>query len=149
MNKIILLALGLFAFLNSFSQAQDPVHWSTSYKSLSAGEGEITITAIIDKGWHTYSQKETEAGPISTTFTFPASSQYKLEGKAEETGAIEQFDKAFEAKIYTFTDKAVFKQKIKLNGKPGITVAFKVEYTCCNDNRCLPPKTVDLNVKVQ
>ncbi|MBL7933418.1 MAG: hypothetical protein JNL60_16045 [Bacteroidia bacterium] len=149
MNKILFFAFSAFAFLSSFSQTQDPVHWATSYKSLSATEGEITINAIIDKGWHTYSQKETEAGPISTTFTFPASTQYKLDGKTEESGAVEVFDKAFEAKIYTFTDKAVFKQKIKLNGKPGFTVPFKVEYTCCNDNRCLPPKTIDLSVKTQ
>lgn len=149
MNKILLFALITFASLSSFSQSTDPVHWSTSYKALNANEGEITITAIIDKGWHTYSQKETEAGPISTTFTFPASAQYKAEGKPEETGAVETFDKAFEAKIFSFTDKAVFKQKIKLTGKPGFTVAFKVEYTCCNENRCLPPKTVDLSVKTQ
>lgn len=149
MKKILLLALSIFASFASHSQTQDPVHWNISYKALSASEGEILITASIDKGWHTYSQKETEAGPISTTFTFPAASNYKLEGKTEESGAVEVFDKAFDAKIYTFSDKAEFKQKIKLIGKPGFTLAFKVEYTCCNDNRCLPPKTVDLSVKVQ
>lgn len=149
MKKIVVFALFVFTVLWSAAQTQDPVHWNVSYKALPGNEGEIHITAQIDKGWHTYSQKETEAGPISTTFTFPASGQYKLEGKTEETGAVEIFDKAFDAKIYTFTDKAEFKQKIKLNAKPGFNIAFKVEYTCCNDNRCLPPKTIDLSVKTQ
>jgi DsbC/DsbD-like thiol-disulfide interchange protein len=149
MKKIVAFFIGLFSFVNLNAQVQNPVSWTTSYKSMSATEGEITITAKIEKGWHTYSQRPTDAGPISTTFTFPPSSQYKLVGKTEENGSHEEFDKAFETKIFVFNETAEFKQKIKLTGKASFDLKFNVECTVCNDNMCLPPKIVDLKVKVQ
>ena len=59
MKKIIALFFGLFAFLNAHSQAPNPVSWMATYKSISASEGEIVITALIEKNWHTYSQRPT------------------------------------------------------------------------------------------
>ena len=149
MKKLFALFIGVICLVNVNAQVQNPVSWTTSYKSTSATEGEITIIAKIEKGWHTYSQRPTDAGPISTTFTFPPSSQYKLVDKTEEIGSHEEFDKAFDAKIFVFTDKAEFKQKIKLTGKAGFELLFNVECTICNDNMCLPPKIMDLKVKVQ
>jgi DsbC/DsbD-like thiol-disulfide interchange protein len=149
MKKIVGFFIGLFSLVSLNAQVQNPVSWTTSYKSTSATEGEITITAKIEKGWHTYSQRPTDAGPISTTFTFPPSSQYKLVGKTEENGSHEEFDKAFETKIFVFAEMAEFKQKIKLTGKAGFDLKFNVECTICNDNMCLPPKMMDLKVRVQ
>lgn len=131
------------------AQPQNPVTWMASYKAVSATEGEIVITALIEKDWHTYSQRPTEAGPIPTSFKFTPNAQFKLDGPTTETDAHEEFVKAFDAKIFVFTGKAEFRQKIKLTGKGGFTIPFSVEYMCCNDMMCLPPKTVDLSVKVQ
>ncbi len=151
MKKIILLTLSLFSFLFSKSQVpNNPVTWLATYKSISATEGEITIQAKIDKGWHTYSQRPTEAGPIPTSFDFKAlPANYELTGKTIETDAHEEFVKAFDAKIFVFTDKAEFKQKIKIKGKNGFTIPVKIEYMTCNDMMCLPPKTIELMVKIQ
>lgn len=148
-SKIFTLCIALFSFLNVFSQAKDPVKWVASYKSLSATEGEITITATIEKTWHTYSQNATPDGPVPTSFDFTASKHYQLVGKTEEIGAHEEFDNAFGAKIKVFTDKAEFKQIVKLLAKGPLTISFKVEYMSCDDKMCLPPKTVDLSVKTQ
>ncbi len=149
MKKFILFSVVTFLSSFAFAQVQNPVSWQAAYKSISATEGEITILATIENGWHTYSQRPTEAGPIPTLFTFSESKQFKLIGKAEETDAHEEFVKAFDAKIFVFTGKAEFKQKIKITGKPGFVIPFKVEYMSCNDMMCLPPKTIDLSVKVQ
>ena len=131
------------------AQQQDPVSWSAKYEPVNDKEGKIVVTALIQKGWHTYSQRETEAGPIPTTFSFTPSKQYTLEGKAEETGAHEEFDKAFEAKLHVFHEKAVFTQKISVKGVGPFTIPFTVEYMSCNDMMCLPPKTANLQVQVQ
>jgi len=147
MKKLLPVCIAFFAFFNAHSQAKNPVNWITSYKSISATEGEIIITAIIEKGWHTYSQKPTADGPIPTSFNFTESKQYQLVGKVEETDAHEEFDQAFGAKLFVFNDKAEFKQKITFTGKGGFSVSLKVEYMCCDDKMCLPPKTVDLSVK--
>ena len=149
MKKISALLISLLWALQGFSQAHNPVTWQASYKTLSASEGEIIITAKIEKGWHTYSQRATTDGPIPTSFTFTPSGKYKLVGKTEESDAHEEFVKAFEANIFVFTDKAEFRQKIKLSGKAGFDIPVKLEYMSCNDMMCLPPKIVDLNVKVQ
>ena len=149
MKKILALCFIISSFFSAHSQVQNPVKWMASYKSISATEGEITILAMIDKGWHTYSQRPTEDGPIPTSFSFPESKHYQLVGKTQETDSHEEFVKAFDAKIFVFTDKAEFKQKIKLTGKPGFSIPIKVEFMSCDDKMCLPPKTIDLSVKVQ
>lgn len=148
MKKIIALCFCLSLFFAAKSQGPNPVFWTTAYKTISATEGEIIISAKIEKGWHTYSQKPSADGPIPTSFSFPASSQYQLVGKTEESQPHEEFVKAFDAKISVFTDKAEFKQKIKFS-KAGFAVNFKVEFMCCDDSKCLPPKTIDLAVKIQ
>lgn len=149
MKKIFGIFVCLFAFLGVKSQGQNPIVWQAVYKSISAAEGEIIITPKVEKGWHSYSQKVTADGPVPTTFKFTESKQYTLVGKVEETNVHEEFDKAFDAKIFVVTDKSEFRQKIKLVSKTGATIAFKVEFMCCNDMMCLPPKTVDLSVKAQ
>jgi thiol:disulfide interchange protein DsbD len=148
MQKIIISVLSFFFFLGINAQSQNPVSWQASYKSTSATEGEIIIRATIEKGWHTYSQKPTDAGPIPTNFKFTEVKNYSLIGKTEESNAHEEFVKAFDAKIAVFSDKAEFKQKIKFS-KAGFAVSVKIEYMCCNDMMCLPPKTLDLEVRIQ
>jgi DsbC/DsbD-like thiol-disulfide interchange protein len=149
MRFLRLLSLIFISSLSLSAQEHNPVFWTCSYKAISATEGEITILAKIEPGWHTYSQRPTEAGPISTTIQFTPSKQYDLAGKTEETNVYEEYDKAFEAKLFMFSDKAEFKQKIKLKSGPGFSISIKVEYVSCSDKMCLPPKTIELNVKAQ
>ena len=122
MKKIIILLFLSFGFLNIHSQVTNPVKWMATYKSISATEGEIMVTAMTDKNYHIYSQRPTEAGPIATTFTFVASKQYELNGMNEELNAHEEFDQAFDAKLFSFYEKAEFRQKVKLKGKPGFSI---------------------------
>ena len=131
------------------AQAPNPVTWMAKYQPVSVGVGEIVITAAIEKGWHTYSQRPTSDGPVPTSFTFTPVKGYQLDGKIGEADAKEEFEKAFDAKVFVFTNKAEFRQKIKIIGKTPFEIPLKVEYMSCNDMMCLPPKTVELRVKVQ
>lgn len=141
-----ILCLLLISSFSVFSQ-QNPIVWTASYKALSATEGEITVIGNIQSGWHTYSQRPTDAGPISTILKFTPSGSYELKGKTEEIDVHEEYDKAFEAKLFVFSNKAEFRQKISIKSKS--TVAISIEFVCCNDNMCLPPKTVELTVLTQ
>jgi thiol:disulfide interchange protein DsbD len=147
--KNFLLALGMLLSLGIAAQPQNPVTWTATYKPVSAILGEVIVTAKIDKGWHTYSQRPTDAGPIPTSFTFTPSNEYSLVGKTTESDAHEEFVKAFEAKIFVFKDKAEFRQKVSVKAGTKPSIALKVEYMSCNDMMCLPPKVVDLTVKTQ
>ena len=68
--KHILLVIVALLTLNAFSQIIEPVKWSTSVEKISETEYLLISTANIDKGWHLYSQKVPEDGPITTTFSF-------------------------------------------------------------------------------
>lgn len=142
-----LLSFFVFSSFTLFSQQHNPIVWTASYKTISATEGEITVIGTIQAGWHTYSQRPTEAGPISTILKFTPSGSYELMGPTEEIDVHEEYDKAFEAKLFVFSNKAEFKQKIKIKSKSAIPIT--IEFVCCNDNMCLPPKTVELSVLTQ
>lgn len=147
MKALLIFLSTIFSFVyNAKAQAPDPVKWSATYQKTNAKEGFIIVKATIEKNWHTYSQRPTDAGPIPTSFTFSPSKGYELDGKTEEEGAHEEFVKAFDAKIFVFTGEAQFKQKINLKSKGSQKVNLKVEYMCCDDMMCLPPKTIELTV---
>lgn len=150
MRTLTAILITIISFFNGlYAQAINPVKWSATFEKMNEKEGYIQIKADIDKGWHTYSQRPTDAGPIPTSFTFTPSKGYDLIGKTEEDGAHEEFVKAFDAKIFVFTGVAMFKQQIKLNAKGKQSIPLKVEYMCCDDMMCLPPKTVDITVTVK
>ena len=143
--------LTLFASSTFFINAQNslnPVKWTATYLSKTATEGELLFTAIIEKNWHIYSQRATDAGPIPTSFTMVPSSDFELIGKVEETNAHEEFVTAFDAKVFVFEGTAAFRQKIKLKSKKSFSIATSLEFMTCNDKQCLPPKTIDLIVPV-
>ena len=138
----------LFSFYIK-AQEQNPITWMVNYKAINSSEGIIVVTANIEKKWHMFSQRPTDAGTIPTSFNFQPSKQYQLIGIAEEIGAKEEFIKEFDATLFLFTSKAEFSQKVKLLSKTGFNIKFKVEYMCCNDKMCLPPKTIELSIKTQ
>ena len=131
------------------AQEQNPITWTANYKAINSSEGIIVITANIEKNWHMFSQKPTDAGTIPTSFNFENSKQFQLIGNTEEIGAKEEFIKEFDATLFLFSSKAEFSQKVKLLSTTGFNIKFKVEYMCCNDKMCLPPKTIELSIKTQ
>lgn len=148
-QKALLVAFAALFTLASPAQKQDPVSWTAEYLADSATEGYVKITGTIQKGWHTYSMRPTDAGPIPTSFTLSPSSSFELAGSPTEKDAHEEFVPAFEAKIFVFHDKAEFTQKIKVKDSDSFVIPVTIEYMSCNDLMCLPPKTVTLQVKVQ
>lgn len=148
MKNLFLFLLSIVTF-GSFAQTPlKPVTWNASYVSTSNTEGEIHFTATIDKKWHIYSQRPTDVGPIPTSFTVSPNADFELVGKVEEGEAHEEFVAAFDAKVFVFSEKAVFKQKIKLKNQKGTTIKSTLEFMTCNDVQCLPPTMIDFTVLV-
>lgn len=137
MKNYLLLAFFVFG-LNGFSQILDPIEWTSSVEKISETEYDLVVTATIESGWHLYSQKVPEDGPIPTTFTFESSETYMLVGETIEDEGHEVDDPVFMMRIKYFDGKAVFKQRVKFNNKPE-TIHGSVEYMVCDDSRCLPP----------
>ncbi|MDN3665781.1 protein-disulfide reductase DsbD family protein [Algibacter miyuki] len=142
--KNILLFLVFTASLVSQAQVLDPVKWKTSVEKLSDTEYVLVSKASIEKGWHLYSQKVPEDGPIPTTFTYDDSDgHFKISGNTTEGEGHIVDDPVFEMKIKFFEATATFKQKVIV--EEGVTVIKGfVEFMVCDDARCLPPTEVDL-----
>lgn len=149
MKKITLVvSLLFFTSLGAFAQILDPISWSYSAKKTSATEATVYIKAILDQGWHLYSQTVKPGGPTATVFTFPKSKDYTLVGKTIEPKPIVKFEKVFNMSVAFFQDQAIFQQKVKLN-KGAKTVKGKVEFGVCNDESCLPPSEVEFNIPIK
>jgi thiol:disulfide interchange protein len=134
----------------NLAQAQvfSPVKWNFSSKKISDIEAEITLKATIDKGWHVYSQNIANDGPVPTSFNFEKNANYSLVGKVTEGKAIEEQDVNFGMLLKFFEHEAIFKQKVKLLSNKAFSIKGTLEYMCCDNTKCLPPETVDFEVKI-
>ncbi|MBL7828833.1 MAG: thioredoxin family protein, partial [Saprospiraceae bacterium] len=140
----------LIAF-SSISQlaAQNPVTWSFTAKDAGNCQVDLIFTGNIEDGWYTYSQfLESEDGPVATTLTFSPGANYKLVGKAKESGdIIKTHDKVFDMNLTKFKHKAILTQRIEVID-PKLPVTGYINYMTCNDDRCLPPRDVDFSFKI-
>ena len=144
MKKAFLLSLVLtiFSYVSAFAQIQDPVQFSSEWKTVSETEAEIVFTGTIDAGWHVYSTDLGDGGPISATFNIDKMEGLELDGKLTPQGKeVENFDKLFEMKVRYFENKATFVQKLKITGANYFIEGY-LEYGACNDENCLPPTAV-------
>ena len=147
-RKIILIFLVVVS-TNCFCQNVLPVTWSFATVNQGKHEAELTFTAIVNEGWHIYSQFIEPGGPVPTSFTFTPGSEYDLEGKVTEPkNPVKAFDKAFEMNITYFSTKVVFVQKIKYS-KPGIVIKGTLKFMACNGEQCIPPEEVAFNFAVK
>ena len=137
------LLLMVISCLSVVAQMQDPVHFKTEWKSISANEAEIIFSATIDPGWHVYSTDLDDGGPTQATINIDKISGAALDGKLKPgSNEIKKMDPIFEMEVKFFEKTAKFTQKVKLNGGK-YSVSGYLEYGACNDENCLPPTSVD------
>ena len=129
----------------------NPVSWSFIAKKVADKTYEMHLTAIMQSGWHLYSQVQPEdAIAIPTGFKINNNPLLLLEGKITEVGKMEKFhDAKLEVSANQYADKVDFVQvvKLKVNAKTNLTGS--VEYQTCDDKKCLPPKTVNFSIAVK
>ncbi|EHQ26684.1 protein-disulfide reductase DsbD domain-containing protein [Mucilaginibacter paludis] len=146
--KYIFVIATLLSFQKLSAQIETPVKWAYAAKKINDKEAVVFIKATIDGGWHIYSQNVKDGGPVKTSFTFPASKSYSLNGKTQEPVPVTHFEKSFGMDVSYFEKSVVFQQKIKLkSGKA--TVKGSLEYMTCNDHKCLPPSDLDFSIEVK
>lgn len=138
--------------ISAFAQAQihNPVKWSTSTERVNDSDFELVLTADIESGWHLYSQKVPEGGPIPTTISFTeVPESFQLLGSPEEGEGHEEYDNVFEMDIKYFETRAVFKQRVRVLTDEKTSVVGVVEFMVCDDANCLPPTEVDISFEIQ
>ncbi|WP_419802218.1 protein-disulfide reductase DsbD domain-containing protein [Mucilaginibacter sp.] len=148
MKKLTLFLAVSFLSTGLFAQILKPVKWSYAAKRISKTEAVLLLKATIDNGWHIYSTRQKEGGPVKTEFTFTPSKDYALIGIVAEPKPVTKFENAFKMNVLYFEKSAVFQQKIKLN-KDQTNIKGKIEFMVCNDKQCLPPDDFEFNIPVK
>ncbi|MFO7674633.1 MAG: cytochrome c biogenesis protein CcdA [Lutibacter sp.] len=148
MKKIFFLLAFFTLISSSFAQIYDPVKWSTSVEKISDTEYNLITTATIEAKWHLYSQNVPADGPIPTSFLFKKSADFNVVGKTSEEKGVTSFDPVFEMDIKYFENKAVFKQRVKINNSNAFKISGEVEFMVCDDASCLPPTIIDLTFSI-
>jgi thiol:disulfide interchange protein DsbD len=146
MKKIIILFCALVFTFNVNAQKTNPVKWSFTAVKKTDKQYELIATATIDASWHIYSQF-VSGGPIPTNFTFSKNPLIQLAGKTKEKGKLQKmYDKNFKTELSFFSDKVDFVQTVNLKVASKTNLVGVVEYSVCNDDRCLPPVKVPFEV---
>lgn len=150
MKQFFLLLLMLTG-LGAAAQNISPVSWSFSSKKVSEGVYEVYLNATIKPGWHLYAQEQpADAIAEPTTFTFAKNPLLKFEGKVREVGKLEKFrDEKLDVSANQYSNSVQFIQKVKVVGKAKTAVTGKLEFQTCDDQKCLPPKTVNFSIALQ
>jgi DsbC/DsbD-like thiol-disulfide interchange protein len=148
MKKISLLLLSFGLVMMASAQTLNPVTWSFASKKVNENNYEVYLTATIQKGWHLYAQKQPEdAIAQPTAISFNKNPLVSFEGNVKEVGKMEMYkDEKLGIAANQYSDKVVFVQTVKIKGKAKTNVTGKLEFQTCNDEKCLPPKTINLSI---
>ncbi len=149
-NRIILMGVAIFMVTSIFAQVEDPVKWNFSVDNVNGQEAELVFSADIDYPWHLYSAHLPAGGPIATKPWYDESDAYTLVGDIVESPKAKiKFDAGFQMDVGTLAGKAEFRQKVKFKDAGTQTVSGEVEFQVCDDEVCLPPKSVSFAFEVK
>jgi len=154
--RIILALLTLAAVLPAQETAAqepggklNPVKWSLTAPAAARSGARIEprLTAMIEEGWHLYSLRQLEGGPIATQIAVPPPQQFKLAGVIDAPVPLTAHEEAFDMSVEFYFGEVEFTLPIEVNreAKPGThLLAVTARYQACDNKQCLPPKTVRL-----
>lgn len=129
----------------------NPVSWAFSATKTGDKMYELKMTATIQNKWHLYSQKQPGDAIVDPTeFKFNPNPLFSLEGKVAETGTLEKFtDKTLGISANQYSNSVIFTQKVKVKVKAKTSVTGSVTYQTCDDQKCLPPKTINFSIALK
>ncbi|MET0636388.1 MAG: protein-disulfide reductase DsbD domain-containing protein [Chitinophagaceae bacterium] len=150
MKKIIFFFVALFSLAAADAQV-NPVSWSYTATKIADKTYEVHITATIQTGWHLYSQVQPEDAIVDpTSIVFAGNPLIGLEGKIKELGKMEKFhDAQLEVSANQYSSKVDFVQVVKLKTNAKTNLSGKVTFQTCDDQKCLPPKTINFAVAIK
>ena len=131
-------------------KAQEVVKWTFQAKFIADKTYEIHFTSTIQNPWHIYSQTSPEGGAFPTKIVFNKNPLVSIEGKVKEVGkVVSKYEEVFETTVKYFEGQADFVQKIKLKASAKTKLSGSIEFMACNDEQCLPPKTIQFSIPIQ
>ncbi|HEV7698914.1 MAG TPA: cytochrome c biogenesis protein CcdA [Pyrinomonadaceae bacterium] len=152
-GQILRLTIAIFIFAAA-AFAQDPAKWTLSSpdttKTLKQGDKlPVELEAQIDPGWHLYALEQPPGGPIATTIKATEGISFQLAGQIASPKPTRRTDPLFtgtdgkELETKFFQDSVNFTIPLTATAEVAAAAAsLDVRFQLCNDQFCLPPKTV-------
>jgi DsbC/DsbD-like thiol-disulfide interchange protein len=135
--------------LNCISQETVPISWQFSSNKKGEDSFEIHLKATVKKPWHTYSQTTPEGGPVPTKIIFDKNPLVVPSGPSLEKGDLKiVHDPVFEVDVKYFEGNVDFVQIVRKKGNAKTSIRGTVEFMVCNNEQCLPPKTIAFNIQL-
>jgi hypothetical protein len=106
---------------------------------------DLKLVARIEEGWHLYSMKPVEDGPIPTRLWLAEGQPLQLAGPIRAAEPEKVQDPSFGMEVELYEGQAEFTLPLRVAaGAPAgpMTVVVMASYQSCNNKVCLPPKTV-------
>ncbi|RKR83326.1 disulfide bond corrector protein DsbC [Mucilaginibacter gracilis] len=148
MKTTLIITSFVFFVQSIFGQILTPVKWSYAAKKTGKNTAVIFIKATIDKGWHIYSTRQEDGGPLKTTISFTQTPNYCIIGDLIEPKPLKKYEKSFEINVIFFEKSVIFQQKIKIF-KQRFILKGKSNFMVCNDEKCLPPNDVEFSIPIK
>lgn len=138
--------------LTAAAAPPDPVAWklATPAKPVKAGaKFSVKLVAQIQEGWHLYSMKHVEDGPVATRIWLPEGQSFELAGPIKGSPPESLQDPSFNMEVELYEGEATFDLPLKAGAAAGTqTLSVSASYQSCNNKICLPPKTVKVELPV-
>jgi len=113
---------------------------------------EVTVTAVMEDGWHIYSITQPPGGPITTSIQFARDEGFRLAGPIAGPEPIVGFDPNFNMDTEVYDGATVvFTAPVTTPASmtPGRRkLVANVRYQACTDRVCLPPTVARLAIDV-
>ncbi|HUI58486.1 MAG TPA: protein-disulfide reductase DsbD N-terminal domain-containing protein [Bryobacteraceae bacterium] len=149
-----LISAALLAFTLA-AAATEPVAWKLEEapaKPVKAGARfTVKVVAKIEEGWHVYSMKAIEDGPVATRVWLAEGQPFQSAGpvKADPPQVVQ--DKTLNMEVELYEGSAGFAVPVRIapGAAPGTQqLVVNATYQSCNNRLCLPPKTVKVEAAV-
>lgn len=153
MKKAGLLFFFLFAFLSLQAQmpgvgVKHPVKWTVKVEKKSADQYLLTMNAVIEEGWHVYSQFTDENGSLPMVVElYNKKNNFSAVGKTIETKPEQKFSDVFGVTESFWHHKFQLKQTVKITNPALETVQIKVDYQVCQESCIQEINNFEFNLK--
>jgi thiol:disulfide interchange protein len=137
MKNTLFILLAFLAFTTAGAQILDPVKWQSKVEKVSDTEFNLVFKAVIEEGWHVYSQFTPADGPLPLELKISgAAGNFEIVGKAKESPYKKQFNDVFGVDEYYFENSFTLKQKVRITNPNLQKITATVDYQVCKD-RCI------------
>jgi thiol:disulfide interchange protein DsbD len=152
MKKLLCAALAAISLAVALP---NPVAWNLAgapAKPVKPGARfTVKLTAHIQEGWHVYSMKPIEDGPVPTRVWLAEGQPFQLAGpiKAEEPQTLQDATLHMEVGLYEGTAEFSLPLKVAPGAAAGTqNLVVNAQSQSCNNSMCLPPATVKVEIPV-